>query len=145
VGAGLQGWLRRAAPDGLVEPAVADEVARPPAALRAAIFSEEDHPEAHHIAETLARTRMAVALTRAAAGALILQTDQRLRIPAVPAREVDPTGAGDVFGVVFTVALSRSLPLPRAAALASLAAARVVEGPGLGRLATLDPTTFWDR
>jgi 1D-myo-inositol 3-kinase len=143
VGVGLQGWLRRVAPDGLVEPALSDEIARPPSAIRVAILSELDHAESQHIAETLAGTNMVVALTRGAAGALILHGEQRLRIPAAPADEVDPTGAGDVFGVILTVALSRGIPLVPAANLAAQAAARVVEGPGLGRLATLDPTTFW--
>jgi 1D-myo-inositol 3-kinase len=143
VGVGLQGWLRRAAPDGLVEPAVGDEIVRPPSAIRAAIFSQDDHPESDHIAETLARTRMVVALTRAAAGALVIHGEQRLRIPAAPATEVDPTGAGDVFGMVLTLALARGTPLSQAAALAAQAAAHVVEGPGLGTLGAVDPATFW--
>ena len=60
---------------------------------------------------------------------------ERLEIPAAPAREVDPTGAGDVFGVVLTLELAAGKPLAAAGRAAAAAAARVVEGPGLGTLA----------
>ena len=47
-----------------------------------------------------------VALTRSSRGATILEGTQRWDIPAAPAREVDPTGAGDVFGIALTVSLA---------------------------------------
>ena len=37
-------------------------------------------------------------------------------MPAAPAQEVDPTGAGDVFGVVLTLELAAGEPLARRAA-----------------------------
>jgi sugar/nucleoside kinase (ribokinase family) len=55
-------------------------------------------------------------------------------VPAAPAIEVDPTGAGDVFGLVFALALARGADLATAGQRAAAAAARVVEGPGLGTL-----------
>ena len=45
---------------------------------------------------------------------------------------VDPTG--DVFGVVLTLELARGATLAAAGRAAAEAAARVVEGPGLGTL-----------
>jgi sugar/nucleoside kinase (ribokinase family) len=47
---------------------------------------------------------------------------------------VDPTGAGDVFGLVLALSLAGGAAPTEAATLAAGAAARVVEGPGLGRL-----------
>lgn len=135
---GLQGWLRKPTADGKIEPALAPEIASPPANVRAAVLSEEDHPDAEAIAGEFSSRGMVVALTRGARGATVLTTDGRTDIPAAPATEVDPTGAGDVFGVTFAVALARGRAPEEAARLAADAAARVVEGPGLGRLASFE-------
>lgn len=134
VGAGLQGWLRRSGPDGQVEAALLSEAIDPPR-LGAAIVSEQDHPDVEAIAARFARAGAVVAITRAARGATLLANGSRFEIPAAPAREVDPTGAGDVFGVVLTLHLAAGAAPEDAAAAAAEAAARVVEGPGLGRLA----------
>ncbi len=134
VASGIQGWLRRPGAGGVVEPALAAEATAPPANLRAAILSEEDHPEAGSIAAALAARGIAVALTRGARGATLLRAGTHLDIPAAPATEVDPTGAGDVFGLVFALALARGADLGTAGERAAAAAARVVEGPGLGTL-----------
>ena len=55
-------------------------------------------------------------------------------VMGAPAQEVDPTGAGDVFGLVFGLALASGLDAAAAGRRAALAAAWVVEGPALGRL-----------
>jgi 1D-myo-inositol 3-kinase len=133
VGAGLQGWLRRAGVDGRVAPTVHPEAQQPPT-LGAAVVSELDHPDVEAIAVRFAAAGATIAITRGAQGATILAGSARFHLPAAPAREVDPTGAGDVFGVVLTMRLAAG-DTPRAAAeAAATAAARVVEGPGLGRL-----------
>lgn len=132
--AGLQGWLRRPGPGGVVEPALGGEAIDPPANLRAAVLSEEDHPDAETIATALAKRGLVVALTRGARGSTLLAEGTRREIPPAPAREVDPTGAGDVFGVVLALALARGARPEEAARSAAAAAARVVEGPGLGTL-----------
>ncbi len=133
IGVGLQGWLRRFGAGGAVEPCVGAEVEQLPEGIGAVIFSEEDHPDAELLAARLAE-RTVVALTRGARGATLYMSDRRHDVPAAAAREVDPTGAGDVFGVVFTLALAAGATPADAAAHAADAAARVVEGPGLGRL-----------
>jgi len=133
LGAGIQGWLRQVGADGRVEPAPLAELPSPETALPfdVAIVSEEDHPDAEGAARRLART---AAITRGARGARLLAESDCVNIPAAPAREVDPTGAGDVFGVVLTLELARGRPLAVAGRAAAAAAARVVEGPGLGTL-----------
>ena len=133
VGAGLQGWLRRAAPDGTIGPALAAEALDPPP-LGAAILSEEDHPDVEAVAARFAAAGATVAITRGACGATILAEGERIEVSPAPAREVDPTGAGDVFGVVLTLRLAAGATTRAAAAAAAEAAARVVEGPGLGTL-----------
>lgn len=135
---GLQGWLRRPGVDGAVEPTVAPEASEPPRGLSAAVFSEEDHPEAEFLAEQLARRGLIVALTRGRRGSTVSEGTQRWEIPAAPANEVDPTGAGDVFGIALTLALARGASAPDAAKVAAAIAARVVEGPELGNLSSAD-------
>ena len=133
LGAGIQGWLRRTGEDGRVEPSPLTATPEPetPLPFAVAIVSEEDHPAAEAAARRLARTS---AITRGARGARLITASEAVEIPAAPAREVDPTGAGDVFGVVLTLALAQGKPLAVAGRAAAAAAARVVEGPGLGTL-----------
>jgi 1D-myo-inositol 3-kinase len=133
VAAGLQGWLRRAGDAGEIQPALAPEAVAPPR-LDAAILSELDHPDAGALAARFAGAGARVALTRGARGATILDGNAHLEVAASPAVEVDPTGAGDVFGVVFALELARGAPARAAAVAAAAAAARVVEGPGMGHL-----------
>jgi 1D-myo-inositol 3-kinase len=132
VGVGLQGWLRRRDVEGRIHPALSPEVSDPPA-LGCAIVSVEDHPDVEAVAAGFAAKGAVAAITRGAHGATLLTAGDRLEIPAAPAREVDPTGAGDVFGVVLTWRLAGGASPATAAADAAAAAARVVEGPGLGR------------
>lgn len=138
IGAALQGWLRKMGVLGAIVPAVADEVSTPPPELGAAVFSEEDHPDAEELAAHLASFGFPVALTRGRRGATVRQGGQQWQIDAEEAAETDPTGAGDVFGFVFTLALSRGATAPQAARAAAAVAARVVEGPGLGALSAAD-------
>jgi sugar/nucleoside kinase (ribokinase family) len=137
LGAGIQGWLRRTGEDGRIEPALlaAAPEAETPLPFDVAIVSEEDHPDAERAARRMGRT---VAITRGARGARLIGPHEGVEIPAAPAREVDPTGAGDVFGVVLTLELAQGKPLAVAGRAAAAAAARVVEGPGLGTLSDSD-------
>lgn len=132
---GLQGWLRTVDENGQLIPTLAPEVLDPPSRISVVVFSELDHPDAEALATRLAHQVGVVALTRGAAGVTLFTADQMINVPAFPAREVDPTGAGDVFGIVFGLVLHRGMGLKTAARTAARAAASVVEGPGLGRLA----------
>ena len=140
-GAGIQGWLRRVGDDGRVEPArIAEtpEIQHPPG-LNVAVVSEDDHPGAEGFVGRFAPGAGTCAITRGARGATLWAPPQTMEIPAAPAREIDPTGAGDVFGVVLTLELAHGKPLAVAGRAAAWAAARVVEGPGLGTLPTSLP------
>jgi len=133
VGVGLQGWLRTSTADGRVVPALASEAVDPPP-VQAAVLSEHDHPDAASIAQRFAERGAVVALTRGPRGATVLWRGGRADVLAAPATEVDSTGAGDVFGLVFTLRLADGADPETAARAAAVAAARVVEGPGIGRL-----------
>lgn len=133
----IQGWLREPTPGGLVQPSEQRAAREPPTNLRAACFSSADHPRAREIAEHLTKLGVVVALTRGGDGAHVTWGEHEAWVPAAPAREVDPTGAGDVFALVFGLSLWAGHNPPDAARRGALAAARVVEGPGLGRLDTV--------
>lgn len=59
-------------------------------------------------------------------------------IPAYPANEVDPTGAGDIFATAFMIEYRATTDVPRAARFASAAAACAVEASGIESIAGRD-------
>ena len=86
-----------------------------------------------------ARTgRPALAITRGAAGAVILRREApALPVPAVEAAVADPTGAGDVFAAALAFGLwRRDSPPEESARLAAAAAALTVESPGTAGIPT---------
>lgn len=130
---GLQGWLRRADAQGRITPHREPRLGEL-AGIRAAVFSEEDHPEAESIAAELAQVVPLVVLTRGKRGLTFYDHDGRVDVLAEPAQEKEPTGAGDVFGVVLALSLAHGATHIAASRAGQRAAARVVEGPGLGSL-----------
>jgi sugar/nucleoside kinase (ribokinase family) len=131
---GLQGCLRSADENGVVRPMLPDDLEARIEGAQVCVYSVEDLPGAEDLATRLVDAGKLVVLTRAERGATLYSAAGREHIAATPAREVDPTGAGDVFGVVFTLGLAQGFSPPTAAARAAVAAAWVVEGPGLGVL-----------
>ena len=78
------------------------------------------------------RTRVDLAaVTRGAAGSVILSQGERLTVKAEPVEKVvDTTGAGDQYAAGFMFGLSRGRPLQQCGQLASLAAAEVISHYG---------------
>jgi sugar/nucleoside kinase (ribokinase family) len=140
---GLQGWLRFADESDVVRPRLPGDLEARLERVRVCVYSVEDHPCAEELATRLAGAGKLVALTRAEHGATLYSTAGREEIPATPTREVDPTGAGDVFGVVLTLGLAHGLSPRDAASRAATAAAWVIEGPGLGRVPTRASSWTW--
>jgi len=128
IGAIAQGWMRVWDEEGSISTAAAppDEV---PGGLDLLVFSETDAPP-----ETVSawgrRTRF-VAHTRGERGVRLRVDGDWHDIPAVPAREVDPTGAGDVWAAAFLLRYSETSDPFLAAHFACAAAALSVEAPGL--------------
>ncbi len=71
-----------------------------------------------------------VLLKRGARGSTYFDATRRIDTPAIPAREIDPTGAGDCFGGTFLSCIIQGLPLERSLALANAAGALAVEARG---------------
>ena len=126
--AGLQGWMRAVDEAGRVR------AIDPPQlhGIHAAILSEHDHPRADALAAELARGIAVVVVTRGARGATVYADRRSVDVPAFPANEVDPTGAGDVFGVVLALGLATGKSPVDAATEAAFVAARSVEHVGVG-------------
>jgi sugar/nucleoside kinase (ribokinase family) len=78
------------------------------------------------------RRHVAVAaLTRSAAGSVVLAGGEAYSVAAVPvARLVDTTGAGDLYAAGFLYGLTRGLALPICGAVGSLCAAEIISHVG---------------
>ncbi|HEV7888947.1 MAG TPA: adenosine kinase [Acidimicrobiales bacterium] len=71
-----------------------------------------------------------VAVTRGAAGSVVVADGQAVAVAAEPASVVDTTGAGDLFAAGFLVGLVRGLDVAECGRLGSLAAAEVISHVG---------------
>lgn len=90
--------------------------------------------EARHLDLAEARRRTCVVITRGARGCTVLGAQATHEVPALPVREVDPTGAGDCFLAGLALGLLRGLPLAGCAELASWFGAQAVQQVGVPRL-----------
>jgi sugar/nucleoside kinase (ribokinase family) len=71
------------------------------------------------------------ALTRSAAGSILLTDKLSYTVAAAPvARVVDTTGAGDLYAAGFLYGLTHGLPLPTCGKLGSLSAAEIISHVG---------------
>jgi sugar/nucleoside kinase (ribokinase family) len=80
------------------------------------------------VAAAAVRGRVAIAaLTRSAAGSVVLAAGAEHHIAAAPVtRVVDTTGAGDLYASGFLYGLTRDLPLPTCGEIGSLCAAEII-------------------
>lgn len=136
IGVTPQGWLRRWHRQ-LPAPVLRADW-RPPAPLLARVdllvVSSEDLAGDEAQAAAYARVCRLVVLTRGANGLTLFVDGVPQDIPAVPATEVDPTGAGDVFAAAMLVRLRETGDAYEAARFAAAVAAAAVEGPGTSRI-----------
>ncbi|HEY7849999.1 MAG TPA: PfkB family carbohydrate kinase [Ktedonobacterales bacterium] len=148
IGAAPQGWLRQWEADGRVRPQRIDgEALAALGSLSALIVSREDltGPAADvgtlaAAEETLAAwTRLVplLVVTRGAEGADLYRAGAVERFSGYPAREVDPTGAGDVFAAAFLCALAVGGDPAAAIDQANRVAALSVEGVGPSAIPSL--------
>lgn len=134
VGLGVQGLVRAVGPDGAV--------ARPRRALDparllgvdAAFLGDDDLRGQGDLVVRLAAEVPVVVLTHGAAGCEVLAGGRCWRVGVYPTREVDPTGAGDVFAAGFLFALASGDEPADAARLGAAAASIAVEGRGIEAL-----------
>lgn len=102
-----------------------------------AVGSMEDIGENQQLLHELEQQPSIVALTSGRAGSTIREGNRVHHVPAFPAREVDPTGAGDVFASAFVIAYRIYGDCWKAAVFASCAAALSVEQPGISGIPDL--------
>ncbi len=125
-----QGWLRAVGRDGEVRSRRWEPPRRLLGRLQGLFLSDEDvlGQEAQML-EWLQRLPVGI-VTAGAAGALLYVNGERYEIRPRPAREVDPTGAGDVFAAAFLIGYQVDGDPWQAAAVATCAASLSVEGQG---------------
>lgn len=108
--------------------------------ISALVLSGEDLPKGPHGQEVL-QLYVAhcpiVVLTQGPRGCTVFQDGEAVRVPAYPAREIEPTGAGDVFATSFLIHLSKSDDSLASARFANAAAAINIEKPGATGVPTL--------
>lgn len=138
VAVGAQGWLRTATGRNVrYAPWRADKALR---GTEAVFASTEDAP-ASEMPALVFRWRGAVPIvivTEGPRGGTLYLTDSETAIPRFPAREVDPTGAGDVFAAAFLARYVETSDPYEAAEFAAAAAACSVEGTGISAIPDRD-------
>ena len=99
-------------------------------------MSEDDTGDDREVlADYVARVPVVV-LTTGWRGATLYWEGRALAISPRPAREVDPTGAGDVFAAAFLIRWHETGDPVAAARFANIVASFSVEGPGLSAIPT---------
>jgi len=130
VGATPQGWLREWDADGHVTPKrwTTADVFLP--RLDVLVLSVEDiAPFPDELDRYRAQTRRVV-LTQGSAGATLYEGNKAKTFPAYPAREVDPTGAGDVFAAAFLLRFAETGDPEESVDYANCVASFAVEAVG---------------
>jgi sugar/nucleoside kinase (ribokinase family) len=136
VAVAAQGWLRRWDETGRVFPTRWPD---PEPFLRNAdvvILSQEDvRGDTAYINELAALARLMV-ITDGRHGASVYQNGDVWHIAARPAKEVDLTGAGDVFAAAFLIRFAETGDAKTAARFANVVASLSVEGVGMTAIPT---------
>jgi sugar/nucleoside kinase (ribokinase family) len=130
IGVGAQGWCRRWDRAGTVTMRAWPDPGPVLARSQALFFSSEDVAGWESRALPLYDQVPLGALTLAARGAILFVNGERQPVDPIPAVEVDPTGAGDVFAATFLIRYNASGDPWEAATVAAVAGALTVEGPG---------------
>ncbi|MFI5268956.1 MAG: PfkB family carbohydrate kinase, partial [Chloroflexota bacterium] len=138
VGATPQGWLRGWDADGRVAAVPWENAAAVLARVDALVFSEQDvNYDQGLIDRYVAMARLAV-VTRGSAGCVVYTAGTSCSLAAYPAREVEPTGAGDVFAGAFFLKYAETKDPCLAADWANCVASFAVEAPGTTGIPTLE-------
>jgi 1D-myo-inositol 3-kinase len=136
VGVTPQGWMRQWDDTHRVRSRHWDEAPDILPHVDVLVLSEEDlNGDGKKMEEYVRLTRIAV-MTQGAKGCIVYTNGTERHISGFPTREVDPTGAGDVFAGAFLVRLKETNDPYEAASFANATASFCVQGPG----ATTVPT-----
>jgi 1D-myo-inositol 3-kinase len=128
----IQGWLRQWDDVGKISPKAMDWAQLAP--LDIVIMSDADILGFEYAMPTIVSTVKIVVLTQGAHGATVFQNGESKYFPSYPVKEVDATGAGDVFSAAFLIKYHETQDIAQATAYAHTAASFVVEGVGINNL-----------
>jgi len=131
-----QGWMRQW--DAEARVSHTDWVNADPALARAGavVISREDVEGDDELIEHMAHQTRVLAVTESAAGAVLYWNGDRRRFRAPDVKEVDATGAGDIFAAAFFFRLFKTRDPWEATRFATLLASRSVTRLGLEGIAT---------
>jgi len=135
VGVSAQGWLRRPDRERRVRRRAWDGSPFWPGSRVLFVSDEDLGARRDQLARWSGKVPL-VAVTRDRRGARVHERRRWRQIEAFPAREVDPTGAGDVFAAAFLIRYHESGDTGEAARFAAAAAACSVEGEGTTKIGT---------
>jgi sugar/nucleoside kinase (ribokinase family) len=138
IGVGAQGWCRVWDRDGTVEMRPWPDPRLVLARAQALFLSSDDVAGWESRAMELYQDVPLGALTFADKGAVLFVNGERNPVPAVPVREVEPTGAGDVFAAAFLIRYNLTGDPFEAASYAAVAGALTVEAPGISGVPTAE-------
>ena len=106
----------------------------PPGAAAQLHFLKASKREAERLDLATLRTKLTLVITDGARGCTVFTARDETHVPAFPAEQRDPTGAGDCFLAGFAVGIARGLGALRAARIGAYCGARAVEHVGVPRL-----------
>lgn len=131
-----QGWMREWDSDGRVSPRAWVESQPALAQANAVVLSREDVNNDDLLIEHMAEQTQILVVTEGAAGAVLYWHGDRRRFRAPSVREVDATGAGDIFAAAFFVRYLTTRDPWEATHFATLLASHSVEREGLQGIPT---------
>lgn len=136
LGVTSQGWMRQWDSDGRVSLRHWDRAESILARANAIVISREDVGGDHEMIEHMAQQTRMLVVTEGAEGCVLHWNGDRRRFRAPEVREVDATGAGDVFAAAFFIRLHATRDPWEAARFATLIASHSVTRPGLEGIPT---------
>ena len=131
IGVTPQGFLRRWDDSGRVSFADWDPPEPILQRINVLVLSEQDVPDPDGLVRDWGQFIEVIVVTRAERGATVYHEGESCDYPARPARQVDPTGAGDVFAAAFMIRLIETRDPCQAAQFANVVASFSIEGPGV--------------
>lgn len=138
-----QGWLRTWDDTGRVRPAPWQPDPEWLRRASAIVLSQEDVGERLDLIDYYARYCPVTVVTRGYRGCTLHVGGEVHHLGTRPAREVDPTGAGDVFAAAFFIRLHETGDPAVAARFANVTGSMSVEGPGTSSIPTRRQVDDW--
>jgi len=132
-----QGWMRQWDSEGRVSPTQWKNSEPALAQAGAVVLSREDVGGDDELIEHMAGQTRVLAVTEGAAGCVLYWHGDRRRFRAPEKKEVDATGAGDIFAAAFFIRLFSTRDPWEAARFATLIASHSVTRVGLDGIPTL--------